>query len=212
MFKRLGVVTILVVLALMASVPAVSALGQISDTGVIWVDPLLYTPVQMPIPDISLPVAEAAHSAPAAPATVEPPARVSRGQALTTGSIRINPVLLSDGTSPDIHITFNVRGVNFIEADPEGYPYDHYEATGHLFWREGGEIDRVNMHLLEIWEHAPGLFCTYISGITHSGPRAGQQLCFMFCDNNYVLGAAWDGPPPYFSGTPVLSGNVTIKE
>jgi hypothetical protein len=154
MFKRLGVLIILIVLALVGSVPAVSA----------------------------------------------------RGQALATGSIWIHPQAIGN----DIHINFNARGVNFVPAD-EDYPWDHYEATGHLFWREGGDIDRVNIHHLEIWEQA-GILCTYISGFALSGPRAGQQLCFMFCENNFVLGAAWDGPPAYFFGAPVLSGNVVIKE
>ena len=166
MFKKLGLLTILVVLALMTSVPAVSAQGG-------------------PPPDRGQP----------------------QGQTLATGSIHVQPGLYDPEI--DIHINFNVRGVNFVPADDD-YPWDHYEATGHLFWREGGEINRVNVHLLEIWEHAPGLLCTYISGFAHSGPRAGQQLCFMICDNNLVLGAAWGGSR-YFGMTPVLSGNVNIK-
>ena len=155
MFKRLGILAILIVMALMVSVPAVAAQGG-------------------PPPDRGQP----------------------RGQVLATGSIWVHP----QGIGNDIHINFNARQVN-----------DAGVGTGHVFWREGGEIYRVNVNLLIIWPEPNDVLCAYISGIAHTGERSGEQLCFMFCDNNFVLGAAWAGPPAYFMGAPVLSGNIVIK-
>ncbi|MBW6466591.1 MAG: hypothetical protein K0B06_08820 [Brevefilum sp.] len=191
MFKRLGVVTILVVLALMASVPAVSALGQISDTGVIWVDPLLYTPVQMPIPDISLPVAEAAQSAPTTPAAQPqggPPP--DQGQPLATGSIWVQ----HEGR--EIRINFNAR------TTAEG-------ATGHIYWREEGQTIRA--HVVDMFfNFGENWTCAFMSGEVYSGHETRENMCFMVCDD-YDVFVRWNYVFYLYEQFDSHRGNLTIK-
>lgn len=195
MFKRLGVVTIIVVLALMSSVSAVSALGQISDTGVIWVDPLQYTPVQVPIPDTNLPVAEPAQAAPAAPAAPAVPAvQVSRppdqGQPLATGSIWVQH------GGREIRINFNAR------VTDEG-------ATGHIFWREDGQIIRVRVVDM-FFDSGEDWTCAFMGGVVYSGHETRQNLCFMVCDD-YDTFVRWDYVFYLYEQFDSHRGNVTIK-
>ena len=171
MFKKLGILTILVVLALMVSVPAVSARGQ------------------------------------------GPPDHVERGQALATGSIWV------DG---DIHINFNARAGVFLEKGVEGFEEPHYAATGHIFWREDGQINRIRVDRLAFqwWPHMFPPDCTLISGIVYDGPRAvveeGEytlRLCFIVCETVSNLGTdvagQWNGD---FFFVNIIRGNFVIKE
>jgi hypothetical protein len=195
MFKRLGVLSILIVLALVGSVPAVSAYGQISDSGMILVDPHQHTPVQVPIPDISLPVAEAVQSAPAAPATQPqgspPPDRGQpRGQALATGSIWVQ----HEGR--EIRINFNAR------VTDEG-------ATGHIFWREEGQTIRA--HVVDMFFNSgEGWTCAFMDGAVYSGHETRENMCFMVCDD-YDVYVGWNRVPYLFTQFDSHRGNLTIK-
>jgi hypothetical protein len=204
MFKRLGVVTILVVLALMTSVPTVSALGQISDTGVIWVDPLQYTPVQVPIPDTNLPVAEPAQAAPAVPAKVEPPDHVEKVQKLITGSFWI------EFDERVIHIKFNARAEEAWEG------VDLYDATGHIHWREvGGDNYRMPAVIVgfetpfpeghDLWWPAD---CGFVRGLFETDEGL-DMMCLQVCGDR-VHNLFWAGEH-IFSGS-FTRGNVVIKK
>jgi hypothetical protein len=160
MFKKLGILTILVVLALMVSVPAVSARGQALATGSIHIQPGLYDPVE------------------------------------------------DDFSPTDVHINFNARVT-------EG------GATGHLFWREDGQVNRVSVATLvfQFWGMPD---CAWITGEVYDGPRTGQHLCLVICEGTddapaRLYGNFWRVAPfgealDYYSGAPALSGNVVIKE
>lgn len=201
MFKKLAILTILVVLALVSSVSSVSARGQISETGVIWVDPLQHTPVQVPIPDISLPVAEPAQSVPATPARGGPPAHASRGQLLVTGSFWIE----FDGR--EVHINLNVRSGDPIFATV-------HEASGHIHWREvGGENYRMSAIMIA-FEVPPGIpftwpeECAYVRGLF--GPDFTQDfMCLQVCGDR--VHNLWWSEEHLYSGD-FTSGNVVIKQ
>jgi len=150
MFKRLGILAILVVMALMVSVPAVAAQGRALANGNIWIE-------------------------------------------------------------DDIRINFNARADVFLDEGVDGFPFAHFAASGHLFWREDGQINRVSVDRLAFqwWPD-----CTLISGIVYDGPRAvveeGQyplRLCLVVCED-YVMGQ-WNGD---FFGGDIIHGNFFIKE
>ncbi|MFU8826491.1 MAG: hypothetical protein ACNA70_03270 [Brevefilum sp.] len=164
MFKKLGILTILIVLALVGSVPAVS--GQ--------------------------------------------------SQALATGSIHIQPFLSdpfgNDFIQTDVHINFNARRI--YNEDNE------IAATGHLFWREDGQVNRVSIATMtfQFWGMPE---CAWITGEVYDGPRAGQFLCLVICDEgpdapDWILGNYWrdasGAPLAGYSSATALSGNVVIKE
>ncbi len=172
MFKRLGILSILIVLALVGSVPAVAAQGG-------------------PPPDRG----------------------ENRVEALATGSIWI------DG---DIHVNFNARAGDFLEEGVAGFEEPHYAATGHLFWREDGKINRVSVDRLAFqwWPLMFGPDCTLISGIVYDGPRAvveeGEytlRLCFIVCETVSELGSdiagQWNGD---FFFVNIIRGNFFIKD
>ena len=196
MLKRLGVLTILIVLALMTSVPAVSAYGQISNSGMILVDPHQLTPVQVPIPDISLPVVEPAQSAPATQAQGSPPPDRGQpqGQSLATGSIWIR----LDGRK--IHINFNARQI-FDAKNPNA-------ATGHINWREDGQTIRVSVYeMMFISNESEGWTCAAIGGVVNRGHETRENMCFMVCDDYETL-VRWDFEFYLYEN---FSGNVKIK-
>lgn len=69
---------------------------------------------------------------------------------------------------------------------------DGIDGTGHVFWREGGEINRVSVKTIVIWDDG----CAYMGGLVYHGPRSGQNLCLIVCDDYWA--AAWWDYVPYF--------------
>jgi len=202
MFKKLGILTILIVLALLSSVSAVSARGQKSDTGVIWVEPHQHTPVQVPMPDTNLPVAQPAQAAPTAPATqaqkAPPP---GRGQPLITGSFWIE----FDGRK--VHINLNVRAGEPIFATV-------HEASGHIHWREVGDESYRMSAIMIAFDVPPGIpftwpeECAYVRGLF--GPDFTQDfMCLQVCGNR--VHNLWWASEHLYSGD-FTSGNVVIKQ
>jgi len=173
MFKRLGILAILIVMALMVSVPAVAAQGQALATGSIHIQPGLYDPIE----DEYIPT--------------------------------------------DVHINFNARAGDFLEGGTDEFPLAHYAATGHLFWREDGQVNRVRVATLVFqWNMIPD--CVWITGEVYNGPREGQHLCLVICEGTEdaptrIIGNIWRNAPlggglDFYTGAVALSGNVVIKE
>jgi len=181
MFKRLGILTILIVLALVGSVPAVTA-----QEG--------------------------------------PPEHVERGQALVTGSIRVQETGYYDGSDGLIfpppyedvddgsisRFVFNARKGSEMVIHPVA-EMPVWEASGHLFWFKDGEVIRVDIQYMlpdAMGWWGPGYRCNYMSGTI--GEDSG--MCFVVCDlpEPFVYVAAVDFFPQYRFD--VLHGNVIIKE
>ena len=203
MFKRLGILAILVVMALMVSVPAVSAQGgppehvergQALVTGSVWVQ-------QTGVFD---------------PSTLGP------------GEPMFPPQYRDVEDGPISRFVFNARmGTELVKhtAFPPEIAPDVYEAEGHLFWFKGDEVIRVDIvHMLPDgmgWWHVDidneyyieNLRCNYISGIVvseHYPPHYG--MCFVVCDlpEPFVYVASIHMGDMYRFD--VLRGNVIIKE
>ena len=188
MFKRLGVLTILIVLALVGSVPAVTAQegppehverGQALVTGSVWVQ---QTGVYF-----------------GGPEPIFPPPYED----------------VEDG--PISRFVFNVRkGSEMVIHPVADIPV--WEASGHLFWFKDGEVIRVDIQYMlqnendfEPFDPAwwgPYYRCNYMSGTI--GEESG--MCFVVCDlpEPFVYVAAVDFFPQYRFD--VLRSNVIIKE
>jgi len=163
MFKRLGILAILIVMALMVSVPAVAAQGG-------------------PPPDRG----------------------ENRVEALVTGSV---------GLQNGYHANFNVRMT--VGGSVSGF-LNLWDAEGHK------HVFTMSNMIPSIW---PG--CTYINGFATKGFFADgkTQMCVILCDDPSIPIAMlwyWDWDEDQqedvrvvigdVSGTPVISGNIVIKD